>query len=341
MRGKRLFAEKCRMSSTGGRFVLSGQKQFRMLRQKGHPIIAVSKSEAAPASRDFFCWMSALSMKLPGFFRSRGAVAAIALSLSGVTVSGCVLPPRDDPAALEAYNEANDPLEGVNRAIFGFNEGTDILLFRPAAEIYRTVVPNPIRNGIRNFLRNLRSPLDIANNLLQGDFPGAEVATKRFLINTTAGVGGVMDVAADNGLPYRSEDFGQTLAVWGIPEGPYLVLPLLGPSNFRDAAGVTADAYGDPLNLWAGNTNRDEIPASRAIVGGVDTRAGLIEPIDDMRRNSLDYYASLRSLYRQNRISEINNGKAGSEEYPEFPEFPEDGTAPVDNSGGAAKSGKP
>jgi phospholipid-binding lipoprotein MlaA len=312
-----------------------------MLRQTGHPTIAVSKSEAAPASRDFFCWMSALSMKLPGFFRSRGAVAAIALSLSGVTVSGCVLPPRDDPAALEAYNEANDPLEGVNRAIFGFNEGTDILLFRPAAEIYRTVVPNPIRNGIRNFLRNLRSPLDIANNLLQGDFPGAEVATKRFLINTTAGVGGVMDVAADNGLPYRSEDFGQTLAVWGIPEGPYLVLPLLGPSNFRDTAGVAADAYGDPLNLWAGNTDRDVIPRSRGIVGGVDTRAGLIEPIDDMRRNSLDYYASLRSLYRQNRISEINNGKAGSEEYPEFPEFPEDGTAPVDNSGGAAKSGKP
>jgi phospholipid-binding lipoprotein MlaA len=341
MRGKRLFAEKCRMSSTGGRFVLSGQKQFRMLRQKGHPIIAVSKSEAAPASRDFFCWMSALSMKLPGFFRSRGAVAAIALSLSGVTVSGCVLPPRDDPAALAAYNEANDPLEGVNRAIFGFNEGTDILLFRPAAEIYRTVVPNPIRNGIRNFLRNLRSPLDIANNLLQGDFPGAEVATKRFLINTTAGVGGVMDVAADNGLPYRSEDFGQTLAVWGIPEGPYLVLPLLGPSNFRDAAGVAADAYGDPLNLWAGNTDHDEIPATRSIVGGIDTRAGLIEPIDDMRRNSLDYYASLRSLYRQNRISEINNGKAGPEEYPEFPEFPEDGTAPVDNSGGTAKSGKP
>jgi phospholipid-binding lipoprotein MlaA len=312
-----------------------------MLRQTGHPTIAVSKSEAAPASRDFFCWMSALSMKLSGFFRSRGAVAAIALSLSGVTISGCVLPPRDDPAALAAYNEANDPLEGVNRAIFGFNEGTDILLFRPAAEIYRTVLPNPIRNGIRNFLRNLRSPLDIANNLLQGDWTGAEVATKRFLINTTAGVGGVMDVATDNGLAYRSEDFGQTLAVWGIPEGPYLVLPLLGPSNFRDTAGVAADAYGDPLNLWAGNTDRDVIPRSRGIVGGVDTRAGLIEPIDDMRRNSLDYYASLRSLYRQNRISEINNGKAGSEDYPEFPEFPEDGAAPVDNSGGTAKSSKP
>jgi phospholipid-binding lipoprotein MlaA len=312
-----------------------------MLRQTGHPTIAVSKSEAAPASRDFFCWMSALSMKLSGFFRSRGVVAAIALSLSGVTISGCVLPPRDDPAALAAYNEANDPLEGVNRAIFGFNEGTDILLFRPAAEIYRTVLPNPIRNGIRNFLRNLRSPLDIANNLLQGDWTGAEVATKRFLINTTAGVGGVMDVATDNGLAYRSEDFGQTLAVWGIPEGPYLVLPLLGPSNFRDTAGVAADAYGDPLNLWAGNTDRDVIPRSRGIVGGVDTRAGLIEPIDDMRRNSLDYYASLRSLYRQNRISEINNGKAGSEDYPEFPEFPEDGAAPVDNSGGTAKSSKP
>ncbi len=265
-------------------------------------------------------------MKLPGFFRSRGAAAAIALSLSAITVSGCVLPPRDDPAALAAYKEANDPLEGFNRAIFGFNEGTDILLFRPAAEIYRTVLPNPVRNGIRNFLRNLRSPLDIANNLLQGDLNGAEVATKRFLINTTAGVGGVMDIAADNGLPYRSEDLGQTLAVWGVPEGPFLVLPLLGPSNFRDAAGVAGEAYGDPLNLWATNTDHDEIPIVRGIVGGIDTRAGLIEPIDDLRRNSLDYYASLRSLYRQNRISEINNGQvpAGSESYPEFPEFPDD-----------------
>ena len=112
-------------------------------------------------------------------------------------------------------------------------------------------------------------------------------------------------------MPYRSEDFGQTLAVWGIPEGPFLVLPLLGPSNFRDTAGVAAEAYGDPLNLWAGNTDRDVIPTVRGIVGGIDTRAGLIEPIDDLRRNSLDYYASLRSLYRQNRISEINNGKAG------------------------------
>ncbi len=294
-------------------------------------------------------------MKLPGFFRSRGAAAAIALSLSAITVSGCVLPPRDDPAALAAYKEANDPLEGFNRAIFGFNEGTDILLFRPAAEIYRTVLPNPVRNGIRNFLRNLRSPLDIANNLLQGDFKGAEVATKRFLVNTTAGVGGVLDIAADNGLPYRSEDLGQTLAVWGVPEGPFLVLPLLGPSNFRDAAGVAGEAYGDPLNLWATNTDRDEIPIVRGIVGGIDTRAGLIEPIDDLRRNSLDYYASLRSLYRQNRISEINNGQvpAGSESYPEFPEFPDDPAAPapaapapaapppVDNSNGTAKSSKP
>src|ERR687889_420765 len=141
--------------------------------------------------------MSALSMKLSGFFRSRSAAAAIALSLSAVTVSGCVLPPRDDPAALAAYKEANDPLEGFNRAIFGFNEGTDILLFRPAAEIYRTVLPNPIRNGIRNFLRTLRSPLNTAKNLFQGAFTGAGGATKPSLVNTPAGVGGVMDIAAD------------------------------------------------------------------------------------------------------------------------------------------------
>jgi len=260
--------------------------------------------------------------------------------MCGALVSGCASPSRDDPAAMAAYEEANDPLEGVNRAIFGFNEGTDILLIRPAAEIYREIVPNPIRNGFRNFLRNLRSPLTIANELLQGDWNGAEVATKRFLVNTTAGVGGVMDVAADAGLPYQSEDFGQTLAVWGIPDGPFLVLPLLGPSNFRDTAGIAAEAFGDPVNLWAANNDEDWVPTSRAGVGGLDTRAGLIEPIDDLRRNSLDYYASLRSLYRQNRQSEIGDGKAQTD-FPEYPEFPDDNAAPVDNSGGAANSSKP
>jgi phospholipid-binding lipoprotein MlaA len=281
---------------------------------------------------------------LPGLSRFRGPVAAVALLAFGGSLSGCVMPPSDDPVALAAYKEANDPLEGFNRAIFGFNEGTDILLFRPAAEIYRGVVPNPIRNGIRNFLRNLRSPLTIANELLQADWNGAEVATKRFLINTTVGIGGVLDVAADHDLPYKAEDFGQTLAVWGVPEGPYLVLPLLGPSNFRDTTGIAAEAFGDPVNLWAANTDRDAIPIGRAIAGALDARASLIEPIDDMRRNSLDYYASLRSLYRQNRISEINDGQAGvgaSPEFPEFPEFPEDDAPPVENPGGVSKSSTP
>ena len=283
-------------------------------------------------------------MKLSGFFRSRGAAAAIALSLSAVTVSGCVLPPRDDPAALAAYKEANDPLEGFNRAIFGFNEGTDILLFRPAAEIYRTVLPNPIRNGIRNFLRNLRSPLDIANNLLQGDLNGAEVATKRFLVNTTAGVGGVMDIAADNGLPYRSEDFGQTLAVWGVPEGPFLVLPLLGPSNFRDTAGVAGEAYGDPINLWAGNTDHDEIPAVRGIVGGIDTTR---RPDRADRRPAPQLAGLLRvaaqpvppepDLRDQQRPGA---GRVGG--VPRISGIPREmAPAPVDNSDGTAKSSKP
>ncbi|WP_158044160.1 MlaA family lipoprotein [Skermanella pratensis] len=283
-------------------------------------------------------------MNLSGFPRFRGSVAAVALLVCGSVLSGCVLPPRDDPAALAAYQEANDPLEGFNRAIFGFNEGTDILLIRPVADIYRGILPNPVRNGIRNFLRNLRSPLTIANELLQGDWNGAEVATKRFLVNTTVGIGGLMDVAADHGLEYQAEDFGQTLAVWGVPEGPYLVLPLLGPSNFRDTTGIAAEAFGDPVNLWAANTDRDGIPIGRAIAGGIDTRSRLIEPIDDLRRNSLDYYASLRSLYRQNRINEISDGRSSIEEYPEFPEFPEfpeDEVPQVDNPDGTAKSSTP
>ena len=120
-----------------------------------------------------------------------------------------------------------------------------------------------------------------------------------------------------------------------------LVLPLLGPSNFRDTTGIAAEAFGDPVNLWAANTDRDGITLGRAIAGGIDTRSRLIEPIDDLRRNSLDYYASLRSLYRQNRISEINDGRTTAEEYPEFPEFPEDEAPPVDNSGGTSKSSTP
>jgi phospholipid-binding lipoprotein MlaA len=306
-----------------------------------------------PCSRTFVIAVSPLAPSVPSFsdacgslmtlvdcFSPRARAALLALALSGIVLSGCATAPGNDPSAVA---DENDPLEGVNRAIFGFNQGTDILLIRPVADIYRTLLPERVRNGVRNFLRNLSSPLFVANQLLQGDWKGAEVATKRFLVNTTVGIGGVMDIAADYDLPFEAEDFGQTLATWGIPEGPYIVLPLLGPSNVRDSVGLAVDSIGDPLNQWAGNTNQDWITYSRAGGSGIDSRAGLIDPLDDLQRNSLDYYASLRSLYRQNRRQLINDGQVDVEypDYPEFDETPAEPVAPaspVDNRNGPANS---
>jgi phospholipid-binding lipoprotein MlaA len=218
--------------------------------------------------------------------------------------------------------EAGDPLEPVNRLVWAVNEPVDILILRPAADTYRTVVPDPIQRAVRNFLYNLASPLVIANQLLQADWDGAQVAFNRFLINTTAGVGGLFDVATGAGYPYEYEDFGQTLAVWGVPEVAYLYLPILGPSSVRDAGGLVVDSLADPVNQWASATDRDAIPLGRAGTTGLDSRAQYIGVIDDVRRNALDPYAQLRSLYRQRRAAEIADGNGGGTEFPEFDDTP-------------------
>lgn len=215
----------------------------------------------------------------------------------------------------------NDPLEGFNRAVFWFNDGVDTVLIRPLAVAYKAVVPAPARTGVRNVMRNLRSPLDLANQLLQGDVGGAGTVLGRFVINTTVGLGGLIDVAAENGLDYEYESLDQTLAVWGVPEGPYLVLPLLGPSSVRDAVGLSGEAYADPVRNWAQNTDRDWIIYTRTGLVGLDTRAELLEPLDDLKRNSLDYYAAMRSLYRQRRDGLIRDGAPDPSQLPAIPDY--------------------
>ncbi|WP_244559373.1 MULTISPECIES: VacJ family lipoprotein [unclassified Azospirillum] len=215
----------------------------------------------------------------------------------------------------------NDPLEGFNRAVFWFNDGVDTVLIRPLAVAYKAVVPAPARTGVRNVMRNLRSPLDFANQLLQGDVGGAGTVLGRFVINTTVGLGGLIDVAAENGLDYEYESLDQTLAVWGVPEGPYLVLPLLGPSSVRDAVGLSGEAYADPVTNWAQNTDRDWIVYTRTGLVGLDTRAELLEPLDDLKRNSLDYYAAMRSLYRQRRDGLIRDGAPDPSQLPAIPDY--------------------
>ncbi len=203
--------------------------------------------------------------------------------------------------------EINDPIEPINRGIFAFNNVIDIILIEPAAKAYNTVFPGFFRDGIRNFMRNLKSPITLANNLLQGQIGDAGVTVARFLVNTTAGVGGLVDVASTHGLTYKQEDFGQTLAVWGMGDGFYLVLPIIGPSSLRDAGGLAVDTYADPVRLWAHNTDNEWVYYTRVMVDGLDTRARLVSAVQDLRRNSLDYYAAVRSAYTQKRRSLIRN----------------------------------
>ncbi|MGH6946638.1 MAG: MlaA family lipoprotein [Kiloniellales bacterium] len=200
--------------------------------------------------------------------------------------------------------DQNDPLETPNRFVFAINEAADFLVIRPVATLYDFVLPDPLKTCVQSFLRNLSSPVILANDLMQGEWDRAEITATRFFINSIAGLGGIADVAGSIGHEYHDEDFGQTLAVYGVGEGFYLVLPLLGPSNPRDGVGLVVDSLIDPVTYLAGS----EFGLGRTIVGGVDKRARNIELIEELRRDSVDFYARIRSLYRQNRANEIRNG---------------------------------
>lgn len=233
-----------------------------------------------------------------------GLVGAAAL----LVLTACATPPQD-PDDLAAYKEANDPAEPTNRKIFDINMSIDKHAIKPVAQEYRNTVPDDARSSIRNFFDNLSAPVILINDILQGEGGRAMETLMRFTINTTAGFFGLFDVAAEYGLEGHKEDFGQTLAVWGFGEGPYLMLPFFGPSNVRDTAGKVADIFMNPLTYVIGARDLQFVAAGTTIVDGVDQRSRKIEALDDIERNSLDFYAALRSLYRQNRRSEIMNGE--------------------------------
>lgn len=252
-------------------------------------------------------------MKLPQLqVKPTGFIMCFALV---AMLGACAQSPKTDITydetgkAIIQNREMADPIEPVNRAIFGLNNVLDFILIEPVAKIYTAVIPPFMRNGVHNFMQNLQSPLIVANNLLQGDVRGAGIATARFVINTTAGVGGLIDAADDQGMAYEDEDFGQTLAVWGFSDGFYLVLPVLGPSSLRDTTGLVADAMADPLRIYAHNKDRMWLYYTRNAVEGLDNRARMVKAIADLRRNSLDYYASVRSAYSQKRLKLIQDEK--------------------------------
>ncbi|NCT40156.1 MAG: VacJ family lipoprotein [Alphaproteobacteria bacterium] len=201
----------------------------------------------------------------------------------------------------------SDPLEDTNRAVFKFNEVVDDNIIHPAIKGYRFVVPKEVRNSLGNFLRNLRSPVIFANQVLQGDIEGAGNVLLRTAINTFTGFGGLFDFAAKEGMPHESEDFGQTLATWGLDNGPYLVVPLLGPSTARDSVGYIVDAYADPLRWYLFDSGQEHLSYQRTGLNYLNVRDNLMDVLEDLRRSSIDYYASTRSIYYQRRDALIRD----------------------------------
>jgi phospholipid-binding lipoprotein MlaA len=221
----------------------------------------------------------------------------------------------------DADAEIYDPGEGFNRAVFAFNDAVDTILLEPVAMGYRFLAPQPVRTGVRNFLRNLKSPMQVVNQTLQGDLRGSANDVGRFVVNSTVGVLGLVDVAAMMGMPYEQEDFGQTLAVWGVGHGPYIVMPIMGPSSLRDATGMMVDSYADPLRLYLYNTHQEEWHYARIGLTAISTREELLDLLDDLQKNSFDMYASLRSIYIQRRAALVNDQNPELAASPSIPDY--------------------
>ena len=213
--------------------------------------------------------------------------------------------------------EIKDCFEKLNRATFSFNQKLDKAIIKPIAKGYRNL-PDPIQKGTSNAVRNLSNLITIPNNVLQGDIKTAIINTARLAVNTTVGLLGTIDAANKMGFPkYEREDYGQTLGAWGIGPGCYLVLPIVGPSTVRDTTGSFANVFGgDPWYNASAHGNNEFLSeslylTSRAL-SGIDFRANNIESFENLEKNSIDFYASVRSLYVQDRENKIKNNQRGN-----------------------------
>jgi phospholipid-binding lipoprotein MlaA len=218
--------------------------------------------------------------------------------LAGVlcVLGGCASSPIANPA---------DPLEGFNRAMFGFNDTVDTVILKPTAQVYQAVLPSMVRTGVNNFFYNLGEPWVAVNAVLQGKGVAAAETMVRFGLNTFIGLGGLIDVASDLNLDRRNEDFGQTLGYWGVASGPYLVLPLFGPSTLRDSLGFVLDYQADPVTQQSNLAARDTLSAVRL----VDFRASVLRAGNVLEGAALDKYSFVRDVYLQRRQSLVFDGQ--------------------------------
>lgn len=225
--------------------------------------------------------------------------------------TGCATKPTD-PAALDAYYEANDPWEPVNRKIFAFNMTADKYVLRPVTKGYRAITTVGFRTKVRTFLSNLKIPLTVVNDLLQFNLKNAGLDLSRFIINSTLGFLGIFDVAEKMGIPPNYQGFGTTLALWGVPSGPYLVAPFLGPSNVRDFTGTVANIAFDPFTYVSYQNDKIDVTRAFFTADVLEALAGYensLDLLDEGRKSALDFYVYMRSMYQQYRKKAIENAK--------------------------------
>lgn len=240
----------------------------------------------------------------------REVLAVLGVSL---IVASCASTPDDQ------NNNVYDPFEGWNRNVYAFNNAVDGAVLEPAAKGYRAVTNEPVRGGVSNFLTNLRQPVVFANSVLQGKPDAALDTVGRFLLNTTVGIGGIFDPASALDVPLHREDFGQTLGVWGVGEGAYLMLPFAGPSNLRDAFGLGVDVAMNPMT-YAEFEGDDETRIGLGVVGAISTREKLIEQVEVLREQP-EPYVALRRNYTQQRQAAIRDGQEEEDPFANLPDF--------------------
>ena len=235
-----------------------------------------------------------------------------------------------------ATQNNRDPLEGLNRGVYKFNDVADKAVIKPVATVYKNITPRPIRTGINNFFSNIGTFISTFNNLLQFKFSNAFSEAGRFVINTTFGVGGLIDLASMDHIPKYKEDFGQTLGYWGVGNGAYLVLPILGPSTLRDTTGLVVDSIAfDPIGYLHDSHHVAESTVLR-VVQLIDKRAELLPASDLLDSASLDPYAFMRDAYLQRRASLVQDGQVSNSVKGEFED-----AAPVNGAPASTDSAAP
>ncbi len=258
--------------------------------------------------------MPLLSRPTPSIWATSFRLLMPALALLPLVLSGCATPPpASDADASAEFRETNDPIEPTNRVFYAINNGIDRVLLKPIAQAYRYVLPQTVRTHTHNFLANLGEPVQLFNDMFEAKPRRAGDSLMRLMLNTTIGIGGVFDVATDLGWPDHDSDGGITLAIWGIPNGPYLFLPILGPSSPREAAGFGVDYVVNPLS-WVGHGQTDTaLSYGKTALSAIDARAAVLDDLDKITSQALDPYATIRSLYRQHRQSQIENVRTDTE----------------------------